>query len=335
MRDEPNARLRCRNTRSSDTTKGVSSSRQQDGGHGSRNPLRSVQAWRSGEEGLAVMLAGTASSADLGGSSKYSSRLSKGDAVKIPQPGCRLLNGNVNELGDAGADPGKSYLFSLTVYHPGIGLSGDRGSSGPWLTVGELTGTTLGQPRADPVGILARGLGQLFGASGGRLTVNYELGKLCRGVTRRWVCFQSKVQGKLRRKRRDVHVRVQVQGRLRETAYPVRRRKDSAGSRVGRSRVTWPGRATLQRRRNISGRLTGRSYPAAGFRVGWFALQGKLAQNRPNRRVEGPNFRGGFFDTAHFPFQIPGSDLWERPAKCGRSYPVAGSRVSRLGGVTL
>src|SRR5215469_5791962 len=36
MRDEPIARLRCRNARSSDTTKGVSSSRQQDGGHGSR-----------------------------------------------------------------------------------------------------------------------------------------------------------------------------------------------------------------------------------------------------------------------------------------------------------
>ncbi|PLB42800.1 hypothetical protein P170DRAFT_491183 [Aspergillus steynii IBT 23096] len=34
MRDEPNARLRCRNARSSDTTKGVSSSRQPDGGHG-------------------------------------------------------------------------------------------------------------------------------------------------------------------------------------------------------------------------------------------------------------------------------------------------------------
>jgi len=42
MRDEPNVKLRCRNLRSSDTTKGVSSSRQQDGGHGSRNPLRSV-----------------------------------------------------------------------------------------------------------------------------------------------------------------------------------------------------------------------------------------------------------------------------------------------------
>ena len=42
MRDGPSARLRCRNARSSDTTKGVDSSRQPDGGHGSRNPLRNV-----------------------------------------------------------------------------------------------------------------------------------------------------------------------------------------------------------------------------------------------------------------------------------------------------
>ena len=42
MRDEPNVELRCLNTRSSDTIKGVGSFRQQDGGHGSRNPLRSV-----------------------------------------------------------------------------------------------------------------------------------------------------------------------------------------------------------------------------------------------------------------------------------------------------
>jgi hypothetical protein len=38
----------------------------------------------------------------------------------------QIFNGNVNELGDAGGGPGKSYLFSLTVYHPEIGLSGDR-----------------------------------------------------------------------------------------------------------------------------------------------------------------------------------------------------------------
>ncbi|KOS36149.1 hypothetical protein ACN38_g13142 [Penicillium nordicum] len=69
MRDEPNARLRCRNTRSSDTTKGVSSSRQPDGGHGSRNPLRSVGVR---DEALGVIPGRTAPSADLGGSSKYS-----------------------------------------------------------------------------------------------------------------------------------------------------------------------------------------------------------------------------------------------------------------------
>ena len=37
-----------------------------------------------------------------------------------------IFNGNVNELGDAGEGPGKSYLFSLTVYNPEISLSGDR-----------------------------------------------------------------------------------------------------------------------------------------------------------------------------------------------------------------
>jgi hypothetical protein len=34
--------------------------------------------------------------------------------------------GNVNELGDASWDPGKSSLFFLTSYHPEIGLTGDR-----------------------------------------------------------------------------------------------------------------------------------------------------------------------------------------------------------------
>jgi hypothetical protein len=42
MRDAPNVELKCPSTRSSDTRKGVDSFRQQDGGHGSRNPLRSV-----------------------------------------------------------------------------------------------------------------------------------------------------------------------------------------------------------------------------------------------------------------------------------------------------
>jgi hypothetical protein len=42
MRDEPNGKIRRKITRSSDTRKGVDRSLQQDGGHGSRNPLRSV-----------------------------------------------------------------------------------------------------------------------------------------------------------------------------------------------------------------------------------------------------------------------------------------------------
>ena len=56
-----------------------------------------------------------------------------------------IFNGNVNELGDTGKGPGKSFLFSLTVYHPEIGLSGARvqwlvelgtfAGSGAFLTV--------------------------------------------------------------------------------------------------------------------------------------------------------------------------------------------------------
>jgi hypothetical protein len=38
----------------------------------------------------------------------------------------RIFNGNVNEIGDASEGPGKSSLFSLTVYHPEIDLFGDR-----------------------------------------------------------------------------------------------------------------------------------------------------------------------------------------------------------------
>lgn len=41
-----------------------------------------------------------------------------------------MLDGNVNEPGDVGENPGKSYLFFLTVCHPEIDLFGDRV---PWL----------------------------------------------------------------------------------------------------------------------------------------------------------------------------------------------------------
>ena len=37
-----------------------------------------------------------------------------------------IFDGDVNEVGDAGKGPGKSYLFSLTVYNLEIGLSGDK-----------------------------------------------------------------------------------------------------------------------------------------------------------------------------------------------------------------
>ncbi len=42
MRDKPKAEIRCLIACLSDTIKGVGSFGQQDGGHGSRNPLRSV-----------------------------------------------------------------------------------------------------------------------------------------------------------------------------------------------------------------------------------------------------------------------------------------------------
>ena len=42
MRDEPNVRLKCLNACLLDTIKGVGSFRQQDSGHGSRKPSRSV-----------------------------------------------------------------------------------------------------------------------------------------------------------------------------------------------------------------------------------------------------------------------------------------------------
>ena len=48
------------------------------------------------------------------------------------------VDGHVNEPGDVGRSPGKSYLFFLTVYHPEIDLFGARV---PWLV--EL-GTSAG-----------------------------------------------------------------------------------------------------------------------------------------------------------------------------------------------
>ena len=53
-------------------------------------------------------------------------RLSKGYSVNIPKPRCGYLYGNVNELGDASRNPGKSSLFFLTDYYLEIDLVGDK-----------------------------------------------------------------------------------------------------------------------------------------------------------------------------------------------------------------
>jgi len=42
MWDAPNVNIKCLTLRLNDTTKGVDKLRQQDGGHGSRYPLRKV-----------------------------------------------------------------------------------------------------------------------------------------------------------------------------------------------------------------------------------------------------------------------------------------------------
>ncbi len=43
-------------------------------------------------------------------------RLSKGNPVNIPEPGCGYIYGNITELGDVSGTPGKSSLFFLTAY---------------------------------------------------------------------------------------------------------------------------------------------------------------------------------------------------------------------------
>jgi hypothetical protein len=55
----------------------------------------------------------------------YPCHPSKGKPVKIPVPG-QGYGGNTNEVRDVGEGPGKSPLFSLTVYNLEIGLSGAK-----------------------------------------------------------------------------------------------------------------------------------------------------------------------------------------------------------------
>ncbi len=57
---------------------------------------------------------------------RFIAHLSKGYPVNIPELGRGFFCGDASELGDISCGPGKSFLFSLTCYDPGIGLSGDR-----------------------------------------------------------------------------------------------------------------------------------------------------------------------------------------------------------------
>ena len=60
------------------------------------------------------------------------------------------MYGNISELGDVGSEPGKSYLFFLTAYYPGIRLPGDRVKQLGKHLISEVSGafsTDLENPR--------------------------------------------------------------------------------------------------------------------------------------------------------------------------------------------
>jgi hypothetical protein len=61
-----------------------------------------------------------------------------------------ILCGNANKLGDVSRDPGKSFLFFLTGYHPEIDLVGARAQCQAKPFIFERSGaflTTLENPR--------------------------------------------------------------------------------------------------------------------------------------------------------------------------------------------
>ena len=60
------------------------------------------------------------------------------------------MYGNISELGDVGSEPGKSYLFFLTAFDPGIRLTGDRVNQLGKYFMSEVSGaflTALENPR--------------------------------------------------------------------------------------------------------------------------------------------------------------------------------------------
>ena len=60
------------------------------------------------------------------------------------------MYGNISELADVGSEPGKSYLFFLTAFDPGIRLTGDRVNKLGKYFMSEVSGaflTALENPR--------------------------------------------------------------------------------------------------------------------------------------------------------------------------------------------
>ena len=60
------------------------------------------------------------------------------------------MYGDISELGDVGSEPGKSYLFFLTAFDPGIRLTGDRVNKLGKYFMSEVSGaflTALENPR--------------------------------------------------------------------------------------------------------------------------------------------------------------------------------------------
>ena len=60
------------------------------------------------------------------------------------------MYGNISELGDVGSEPGKSYLFFLTAFDPGIRLTGGRVNKLGKYFMSEVSGaflTALENPR--------------------------------------------------------------------------------------------------------------------------------------------------------------------------------------------
>ncbi|KAL0315112.1 UNVERIFIED_CONTAM: hypothetical protein Scaly_2890000 [Sesamum calycinum] len=120
-----------------DPTKGVGRLRQQDGGHGSRNPLRIDPKGRGKPDRQRVQRV-----------------LRKGIGLKFLNRDA-AADGNVRESGDVGGGLGKSYLFCLTACPPWKRLSRRQGKSAKWirnLGKGLALRAGHGGPSSEPVG---------------------------------------------------------------------------------------------------------------------------------------------------------------------------------------